>query len=199
LFFIGSTQGLALDFSDRAQSGSNPTEYSSPRVPAGKLSYSLSTVTPRTDVESDRVADTHESSESPLLGKLTRRLFESQSHLIPRDKNGKVICTKKLPDVGGSVPPMVGIASWYGNQFHVRETASGIVFDQNAFTLASLTIPMGTMVIVKNLITRKEVRATVNDCGPYTGNRIADLSKGLAKYLGLFERGTGPVTVTILQ
>lgn len=198
MFFIGSTQGFALDFSDRAQSGSDQTEYAAPIVPSGRLSYSLPDSISFHDERYNEASD-EVSPAPPLSGKLTPRLFVSSPQHLPTNKKGKVICTKKRPDLEGFDTPMVGIASWYGNEFHGRKTASGETFDQNAFTLASLTIPMGALVMVKNLLTGKEVRAKVNDCGPYTGNRIADLSKGLAKYLGIFQDGTGPVSVRILQ
>ena len=41
-------------------------------------------------------------------------------------------------DTPGSVGAydVVGMASWYGKRFHGRQTASGDVFDMNAFTAA---------------------------------------------------------------
>ena len=89
-----------------------------------------------------------------------------------------------------------GIASWYGGTFHGKKTASGEVFDKNAFTLASRTLPLGTWVRVKNPVTNVEVEAKVNDHGPYVSGRIADLSHGLAKKLGI--TGVGYVVITVL-
>ncbi len=43
-----------------------------------------------------------------------------------------------------SNPYQVGTASWYGQQFQGKETASGEPFDMQDFTAAHLTLPLGT-------------------------------------------------------
>jgi rare lipoprotein A (peptidoglycan hydrolase) len=91
-----------------------------------------------------------------------------------------------------------GIASWYGKAFHGKRTASGEFFNQYADTLAHLTLPLGTEVLVENPRTGVSVRARVNDRGPYVIGRIADLSYGLASKLGIIERGRGAVIITVL-
>ncbi|MFB3053973.1 MAG: septal ring lytic transglycosylase RlpA family protein, partial [Alphaproteobacteria bacterium] len=45
----------------------------------------------------------------------------------------------------------VGRASWYGEPYHGRRTASGQIFDMYAFTAAHPTLPFGTRVRVTNL------------------------------------------------
>ena len=82
---------------------------------------------------------------------------------------------------------MVGTASWYGGQFHGRRTYSGERFNQHAMTLASRRLPMGTRVRVTNLRTGKSAVGRVNDYGPNGRhkNRVADLSLGLARKVGL--------------
>ena len=91
-----------------------------------------------------------------------------------------------------------GIASWYGKKFHGRRTASGEFFNKYADTLAHLTLPLGTVVLVENPKTGVSVRARVNDRGPYVIGRIADLSYGLATKLGIIEPGKGTVIITVL-
>src|SRR5262245_25265957 len=48
-------------------------------------------------------------------------------------------------------PYQVGIASWYGKQFHGRATASGEDFDMFELTAAHRQLPLGTYVKVTNL------------------------------------------------
>ncbi len=114
---------------------------------------------------------------------------------LPRNKHGQLTCTKNRYVKNES---QIGVVSWYGNEFHGRLTANGERFDQNANTLAHLSLPMGTNVLVKNPETGKIVKARVNDCGPYKDGRIADLSRGLAEQLGISKRGVGTVVITVL-
>jgi rare lipoprotein A (peptidoglycan hydrolase) len=113
----------------------------------------------------------------------------------PKNKNGRLVCTK---DRYIQSEQQVGLASWYGNQFHGELTASGERFDEHGNTIAHLTLPMGTEVLVENPETGVAVYAKVNDCGPYVKDRIADLSYGLAKKLGLVDKGVGKVVITVL-
>ena len=48
---------------------------------------------------------------------------------------------------------MVGTASWYGDKFHGKLTASGEKYDKNAMTAAHKTLPLNSMVVVTNLKT----------------------------------------------
>ena len=80
---------------------------------------------------------------------------------------------------------MVGIASFYGSQFHGHKTASGEIFNQNAFTAAHRTIPLQSKVKVTNLKNNKTVVVRITDRGPWVKNRIMDLSKGAAKSIGI--------------
>src|SRR3974390_496106 len=43
-------------------------------------------------------------------------------------------------------PYQVGVASWYGEQFDGKETASGEPFDMYDLTAAHPTLPLGTLV-----------------------------------------------------
>lgn len=115
--------------------------------------------------------------------------------LQPRKDNGKFMCTKNRYIKGEK---QVGVASWYGKQFHGKLMSNGKRFNQNANTVASLTLPMGTKVIVKNPKNGKVVLAKVTDCGPYVEGRILDLSKGLAKKLDLAREGIGEVVIQVL-
>lgn len=113
----------------------------------------------------------------------------------PRNKRGRFVCTSDRYVAGER---QIGEASWYGGQFHGQETSNGERFNQNAHTLAHLTLPMGTKVLIENPVTKVTLYARVNDCGPYIKGRIFDLSHRLAKDLGLLQKGTGEVIVTVL-
>lgn len=87
------------------------------------------------------------------------------------------------------------VASWYGPGFHGRKTASGERFDQNAMTCAHKTLPFGTRVAVT--YKGRTVVCRVNDRGPYVRGRSIDLSKGVARALGM--SGTGNVSLKVLR
>ncbi len=76
-----------------------------------------------------------------------------------------------------------GTASFYADKLHGQRTASGEVLDQDAFTAASKTLPLGTYALVTNLETGKRVRVRINDRGPFTQGRIIDLSRRAATAL----------------
>ena len=86
-----------------------------------------------------------------------------------------------------------GMASWYGGQFHGRKTANGERFDKEGFTAAHKTLPFGTQICVRSMVTGKAVVVRVNDRGPYSGDRILDLSQGAAAELGMLGLGIKPV------
>ena len=89
----------------------------------------------------------------------------------------------------------VGVASWYGSDFHGRHTANGEVFDMHALTAAHPTLPLPSYVYVTNLSNNRTLLVRVNDRGPYVGERMIDLSKESARSLGLLSGGTGRVRV----
>jgi rare lipoprotein A len=87
----------------------------------------------------------------------------------------------------------VGKASWYGRGFQGHRTASGEAFDLNMFTCAHRTLPIGTLLRVTNLGTRRSVMVRVNDRGPVPTGLIVDLSYGAARSLGFNRRGNARV------
>jgi rare lipoprotein A len=92
----------------------------------------------------------------------------------------------------------VGTASWYGDPFHGRATANGEIYDQEAFTAAHPTLPLGTRVKVTNLANGRSVILTVNDRGPFVDDRLIDLSRMAARRLGFKDQGLAQVRVTAL-
>jgi rare lipoprotein A len=88
-----------------------------------------------------------------------------------------------------------GLASWYGPDFHGRETANGEVFDMNSISAAHPTLPMPSYVRVTNLTNDRSIIVRVNDRGPYVANRIIDLSVATAKALDFHSKGVARVRV----
>ena len=93
----------------------------------------------------------------------------------------------------------VGWASWYGEPFHGRKTASGEVYDMYQLTAAHKTLPLGTAVMVTHLKNNRSVMVTVNDRGPFIRGRIIDLSYAAAQSLGMVREGVAKVRVEIID
>jgi rare lipoprotein A len=89
----------------------------------------------------------------------------------------------------------VGVASWYGEEFHGRKTANGEVYDMHGMTAAHRTLPFNTRVRITNLENGQQTELRINDRGPFVGGRIIDLSKTGASTLGLLGQGTAKVRV----
>lgn len=103
---------------------------------------------------------------------------------------------KKAPPHGQT---QKGLASWYGTKFHGKRTSSGEPYDIYGMTAAHKNLPLPTYVLVKNLNNNKEIIVKVNDRGPFVEDRIIDLSYAAAKKLGVYQQGTAPVSVTIID
>jgi rare lipoprotein A len=88
-----------------------------------------------------------------------------------------------------------GLASWYGEDFHGRQTANGEIYDMNSVSAAHATLPMPTYVRVTNLTNNRSVIVRVNDRGPYHADRIIDVSVKTAVLLGFYSGGVAPVRV----
>ena len=92
----------------------------------------------------------------------------------------------------------VGQASWYGAEFGGRPTANGERFDPDKLTAAHPTLPIPSYVQVTNLDNGRTAILRVNDRGPFSRNRILDVSQRAAEELGFMSRGTANVRVAYL-
>jgi len=88
-----------------------------------------------------------------------------------------------------------GLASWYGDDFHGRQTANGEVFDMDSLSAAHPTLPMPSYARVTNLANGKSLIVRVNDRGPYHGNRLIDVSNKAAELLEFKGNGVAQVRV----
>ena len=91
-----------------------------------------------------------------------------------------------------------GIISYYGDEFHGRKTASGVLFDKHAFTAAHRSLPFKTKVRVTNLENGKSVVVEITDRGPFVKGRILDVSQAAAREIGLIGKGTVRGRITVL-
>ncbi len=88
-----------------------------------------------------------------------------------------------------------GIASWYGQEYDGKNTASGEIFDSSLLTAAHISLPFGTVLKVTNTQNDKTVVVRVNDRGPFTVARIIDVSRAAAEKLDMILTGTAPVVI----
>lgn len=89
----------------------------------------------------------------------------------------------------------VGYASWYGDELAGNKTGNGEAFNPDGITAAHRTLPMPSFAEVTNLDTGRTILVRINDRGPFSKDRIIDLSKGAAKQLGVAGQGHFPVRV----
>jgi rare lipoprotein A len=121
----------------------------------------------------------------------------------PVPKGGGVYVVGKPYTIGGrTYAPeddahyaKVGLASWYGDDFHGRYTANGEIFDMNGISAASPTLPLPSYARITNLSNHRSIVVRVNDRGPYVGDRLIDVSVKTAKLLGFYGEGVTRVKV----
>jgi rare lipoprotein A len=101
-------------------------------------------------------------------------------------------------DARGGAELGSGKASYYGNEFAGRRTASGEIYRPGALTAAHRTARFGSRIVVTHLGNGKEVTVRVNDRGPWTGGRVIDLSYAAAKQIGMHRSGTAKVKLTLI-
>ena len=89
-----------------------------------------------------------------------------------------------------------GIASHYSSKDRDQngsKTACGPRLRDSGLTMAHRRLPCGTRVRVTNHRNGRTVLVTVTDRGPFVRGRVADLSLGAARAIGLF--GSARVTL----
>lgn len=122
---------------------------------------------------------------SPILS--GRRVEQTPPNPVPSRSSEVVTSTE------------TGKASYYSDQLHGKSTASGELYDRNKLTAAHKKLPFGTMCRVTNLANGKSVKVRINDRGPFTKNRIIDLSYKAAAELDGIRAGIMEVRVEVLE
>jgi len=92
-----------------------------------------------------------------------------------------------------------GVASWYGPNFHGRTASNGEVYDMYRLTAAHKTLPLPTYARVTHTENNRSVIVKINDRGPFSGDRIIDLSFAAALRLGMVNDGTATVEIQALS
>ncbi len=110
--------------------------------------------------------------------------------------NGKTYHTMKAVSLGHE---QQGVASWYGPGFNGKKTASGETYNMFDMTAAHSSLPLDTVVKVKNVKNDREVVVRINDRGPFVGDRVIDLSFTAARELGMIGPGTAPVSLKVIK
>jgi rare lipoprotein A len=95
------------------------------------------------------------------------------------------------------VDKQTGMASWYGQKFHGRRTASGEIYDMNQLTAAHSDLPFGAIVRVTNVENGKVVTVRINDRMPRSQKRMINLSRQAAEKLDMLKRGIAMVAIDI--
>lgn len=132
---------------------------------------------------------------------ITPMLFQSASAVLQR-RGGRAMIGKPYQVKGKWYYPAqepdyskVGLASWYGSQFHGKLTANGEIFDMHHLTAAHPTMPLPSYARVTNLKNGSSLVVRINDRGPFAHNRIIDLSRRAAELLGYKNSGLTDVKV----
>ncbi|HEX8442753.1 MAG TPA: septal ring lytic transglycosylase RlpA family protein [Allosphingosinicella sp.] len=121
--------------------------------------------------------------------------------VIPIDSQARAAISQQAapsPTPPGAVIAEAVEASYYGDGFAGRPTASGEIFDPALLTAAHRTLPLGSLVRVTEVSSGRTVVVRINDRGPFHGDRAIDLSTAAAHQIGLLERGTGNVTLHLI-
>ena len=90
-------------------------------------------------------------------------------------------------------PEYKGTASYYGQHWTGRLTASGERFHADSLTAAHKYFKFGTILKVTNTINDSVCYVKVNDRLPKSSKFIIDLSYGTAKQLNFIKKGLIPV------
>ncbi len=129
--------------------------------------------------------ENQEIKDSPAMHKATMRPYE-------------VLGKTYYPTQTSIGEEFEGIASWYGPDFHAKQTSNGEMYDMFGYTAASKTLPMNTMVNVYNKENGKSVVVRINDRGPFVEGRIIDLSNSAAREIDMVAKGTAEVKLTVV-
>jgi len=82
-----------------------------------------------------------------------------------------------------------GVASFYHDSLAGNLTANGERYDPDAATCAHRRLAFGTWLEVTSVSTGASARCRVNDRGPFVAGRILDVSRSVARKLGMLDKG----------
>jgi len=91
-----------------------------------------------------------------------------------------------------------GVAIVYGDEFAGLPTANGEIFDQAALTAAHPSLPLPSLMEVRNPATGKKVVVRVNDRGPFEDGASLQVSREAARVLGFERAGKAELTYRLV-
>lgn len=135
---------------------------------------------------------------SQELAMSSSNVYKANGDLHPTMRPYTVMGKDYYPTIVSVGDTFKGRASWYGPDFHGKQTSNGEGYDMYAMTAAHKTLPMNTVVRVTNLENNAQTIVRINDRGPFVESRIIDLSYAAANEIGLVQKGSAPVTLEVL-
>lgn len=169
-----------------------------PRAKAPAASHRRSTSGPRPTRESGAVSGQTEGLEGP------ENAEESRGSARAADAHKSTSPTSdKLAERFGkarALSAQQGSASYYGDAFAGRSTASGAPYEPTGFTAAHRSLPFGSVLRVTRSDGGQTVYVTVTDRGPYgPRGRIVDLSRAAAERLGMLRAGVVKIKLEVVE
>ena len=95
-------------------------------------------------------------------------------------------------------PENMGQAASIARNQHRKPMANGEIYDENSFVGAHRSLPFGTIVRLISVATGIEISVTIKDRGPYSDDRLIDVSYAAAKKLRIPNGGSALVQIKVL-
>jgi len=154
----------------------------------------------KSNAKSQKAAKIKEKKPSAARLKANKKITAAKVATSPKSKNKSDASEREVwLKRARFSEALSGKASWYGEDFHNKSTASGLAYDMHTFTAAHRTLPIGTVVKVTDQNNGKSVIVCVTDRGPFVQDRIIDVSYAAATQLGLSKKGVGKVQLEVVS
>lgn len=89
-----------------------------------------------------------------------------------------------------------GQASYYSQYYNGRTMSNGQAFYNNSNSCAHRSLRFGTVVRIRNTANGRTASCVVRDRGPYSGERIIDLSQNTFSQIAPLSQGLANVEIT---
>ena len=131
-----------------------------------------------------------------MLLKIILLCFLSQSSFAQHNNYSKKVSVNKTHK---KAIVKYGIASFYADKFHLRQTANGEKYDYLKYSAACNVLPLNSWIKVTNLSNNHSVILKINDRLNKKNKRLVDVSKSAAQKLGFISKGITEVKVEVLK
>ena len=117
-----------------------------------------------------------------------------------KDTNSRYESNKSSEDFNeGVLETVKGIASYYADKYHGKQTSNGEIYNMYDLTAAHKNYPFETIVRVTNLSNGKSVKLRINDRMPGYNSRVIDVSYKAAQELDMLVSGIADVKLEVLK